>query len=121
MGWMPQHTAIGRDGFFRPTEAQIRSNIFVVPKAFINKQRQRLRWFHGFDVVIREDRFTNRKLDMENRIGGIALRHHFRGGQLLKLEIVDGVTLRIRPAQESEIGEISDDADEEILSIDRAP
>ena len=103
---MAQHSAIGREGFIRPTEAQIRSNIFVVPKAFINKQRQRLRWFHGFDVVIREYRFSNRKLDMENRIGGTALRNHFRAGQLLKLEIVDEVTLRIRPAQESEIGGI---------------
>lgn len=102
---MPQHSAIGRDGFLRPTEAQVRRNIVVVPKAFINKQRQRLRWFHGFDVLIREDRFANRKLDMENRIGEIAIRNNFRGGQILKLEIVDGMTLRIRPAEESEIGE----------------
>ena len=103
---MPQHTAIGRDGFFRPTEAQVRSNIFVVPKAFINKHRQQLRWFHGFDVVIQENRSPNRKIDMENRIGGIPLRDYFQAGQLLKLEIGDSVTLRIRPADEAEIGKI---------------
>jgi hypothetical protein len=117
---MPQFSAIGRSGFLKPTEAQIRTNTFVVPKAFINRYRQRLRWFHGFDVVIGDERFPNRKIDLENRIGGVALRNHFRFGQLLKLEIVDGSTLRIRTAEETEIGSATYDGEDDTHADDVA-
>jgi hypothetical protein len=99
---MPQNTVIGRSGFIRPTETQIRTNTIVVPRAFITDHRRLLRWFHGFDVTIENERIANRKLDLENRIGGIRLRAHFAPGDLLRLEIVDETTLRIRKAEEAE-------------------
>jgi len=100
---MPQLIAIGRDGYVKPTEAQIRSNIMVVPKAFINQHAQRLAWHAGFDLLIGDERIANRRLDSENRIGGIPLRNYFRFGQLLRLEVIDSTTLRLRGADETEL------------------
>ena len=91
---MPEKTT-GRLGLIRPTEAQIRTNTIVVPKAFINHHLQAIRWFQAFDVAIGDERIANRKLDKENRVGGLRLRAHFAYGDLLQLEVVDGATLRI--------------------------
>ena len=98
---VPQHSRLGEMGLIRPTETQIRTNTFVIPKRTSIRNRQKLRWFHGFDVIIDGVRFTDRKLDLENRIGGLALRTWATHGDLLRLEIIDGV-LMIHKAEEQQ-------------------
>ena len=74
----------------QPTAAQIRQNIIVVPRYYINENRNILRWFHSFDVSVNGVLRTDRHLDMENRIGGIALNGNITEGDILKLTIRDG-------------------------------
>lgn len=87
---MPQFSKMGSLGRVRPTASQIRSNIIVVPKAFINRHRQKLRWFHAFTVDVLGNLVDHRKRDLENRIGGLRLRDNIRFGDTLQLGIVDG-------------------------------
>lgn len=82
-----------REAYLEPTEAQIRKNILGIPKAFIDRNRDRIRWWLGFDVVFGDQTFSNKRLDRENRLGGIKLRGNIAVGQKLRLEIVDSGTL----------------------------
>jgi hypothetical protein len=74
----------------QPTATQIRQNVIVVPRYYINENRNILRWFHTFDVSVNGVVRTGRHLDMENRIGGIALNGFVNEGDILKLTIRDG-------------------------------
>jgi hypothetical protein len=77
----------------QPTAAQIRENIVVVPRYYINENRKILRWFHTFDVIVNGNVRPGRHLDLENRISGVALRGVINEGDVLKMTIRDGSLL----------------------------
>ena len=73
----------------QPTVAQIKVNIIVVPRSYINENRHLLRWFHTFSVVVNGVKREGRHLDLENRIGGIALSRNIEPGSVLRMTIAD--------------------------------
>jgi len=77
----------------QPTAAQIRENVIVVPRYYINENRNILRWFHTFDVIVNGQRRSDRHLDIENRIGGLPLRGVVQEGDVLHMTIRDGVLI----------------------------
>jgi hypothetical protein len=79
----------------QPTNAQIDSNVIVVPRYVINENRNVLRWFHTFDVEVDGVRKVGRHLDSENRVGGIALKGNVRSGTVLRMTFADDNTLRL--------------------------
>ncbi len=106
-GPMAQKASEGRSGLIRPTETQIRTNTIVIPKAFIDVHKEGLRWFQGFDVLIGDVRIANRKLDSENRVGGLRLTTQFSYGDVLQVEVIDERTLRVRKADQVALGFIA--------------
>lgn len=75
----------------RPTNAQIKSNIIVVPRYFIDENNTALRWTHSFDVEVNGRRFAGRHLDSENRIGGIALNGNVESGSIFQMTLGDNL------------------------------
>ena len=75
----------------KPTNAQIKSNLIVVPRYFINENNTALRWSQTFDVEVNGRRFASRHLDSENRIGGIALNGNVESGSILQMTIDDNL------------------------------
>jgi len=62
----------------------------VVPKAFIVSSQHDIRWRDRFAVIVAGRRFENRKLDGENRIGGIGLSGSVSFGDSLRLDVKNG-------------------------------
>ena len=78
----------------QPTKTQIASNVIVVPRYFINENRNILRWFHTFDVEVEGQVCNSRHLDSENRVGGVAMRGRIDPGTVFHLTI-SANTLRL--------------------------
>lgn len=92
---MPHRGSRNKPGRNRlqPTAAQIRENVIVIPRYYISENRNILRWFHTFDVVVNEERRTDRHLDIENRISGVPLRGIVTEGDVLRMTIRDGALI----------------------------
>jgi len=90
----------------RPTASQVQNNIVGIPRTFVEQNRAALRWSSGFDVIVKGQRATNRRLDRENRIGGLPLRGHVTAGEVLRLSIQEGA-LVLAAEQEPPSGGVS--------------
>jgi len=81
-----QGTAVGSDGV-RPTDAQIRVGVIVVPQHFIRAHRN-VAW-HSFRVVFLGRDMGYKHLDQDNRLR-LPLKDAMKSGETLKLTIQDG-------------------------------
>lgn len=73
----------------RPTEHQIKENVIVVPRPFRDEYCLDLDW-EDFTLEAFGTLREHRSLDVDRRVG-VPMQGHVRCGDVLRLEVLDGV------------------------------